>query len=93
MTDKEAIKRLKEVQAEFNENWVDYGGINEAFKKAYQALKKPQGEWKTDGAGNITCSNCRFSLGSKIVKLLHPFSFPYCPECGAKMRGEEECNS
>lgn len=48
MTNEEAIKRLKEVQAEFNENWVDYGGINEAFEKAYQALEavleKPQGE-------------------------------------------------
>lgn len=39
MTNEEAIKRLKEVQAEFNENWVDYGGINEAFEKAYQALE------------------------------------------------------
>lgn len=46
MTDEEAIKRLKQVQAEFNENWVDYGGINEAFKKAYQALEeRPQGEY------------------------------------------------
>lgn len=45
MTNKEAIKRLKEVQAEFNENWVDYGGINEAFKKAYRALEeRPQEE-------------------------------------------------
>ncbi len=40
MTNEEAIKRLKEVQAEFNENWIDYGGINEAFEKAYQALRK-----------------------------------------------------
>lgn len=40
MDNKEAIKRLKEVQAEFNENWVDFGGINEAFKKAYQALEE-----------------------------------------------------
>lgn len=46
MTNEEAIKRLKEVQAEFNENWVDYGGINQAFEKAYKALEeRPQGEW------------------------------------------------
>lgn len=39
MTNEEAIKRLKEVQAEFNENWVDYGGINQAFELAYKALE------------------------------------------------------
>ena len=36
MTNEEAIKRLKEVQIEFNENWVDYSGINEAFEKGPQ---------------------------------------------------------
>ena len=46
MTNEETIKRLKEVQAEFNENWVDYGGINKAFEKAYKALEeRPQGEY------------------------------------------------
>lgn len=86
MTNEEAIKRLKQVQAEFNENWVDYGGINEAFEKTYQALKRPQYEWITDNAGNITCSNCGFSLGSKVVKLLYPFNFSYCPDCGGRMK-------
>lgn len=80
MTNKEAIKRLKEVQAEFNENWVDYGGINEAFEKAYQALKeRPQGEWihyLGCGIGNGICSECGQVGETK----------KYCGNCGADMR-------
>lgn len=52
--------------------------------------KRPTGEWVTDDAGNITCSNCGFSLGSKIAKLLYPFDFPYCPNCGADMKKGEK---
>lgn len=45
MTNEEAIKKLKKVQAEFNGNWIDCGGINKAFEKAYQALEeRPQDE-------------------------------------------------
>lgn len=45
MTNEETIKRLKQVQAEFNENWVDYGGVNQAFENAYKALEeRSQGE-------------------------------------------------
>jgi predicted RNA-binding Zn-ribbon protein involved in translation (DUF1610 family) len=40
----------------------------------------------TDSDGNIICPNCGFSLGSKVVKLLYPFEFSYCPDCGALMK-------
>ena len=39
MTEDEAIKRLKEQQNEFNENWVDYAGINEAYNMAIRSLE------------------------------------------------------
>lgn len=89
MTNEEAIKRLKEVQAEFNENWVDYGGINEAFEKAYQALEeRPQGEWIPQGdefSWVFKCSCCGWVDG-------YPFNerHKYCPNCGADMRGGKE---
>ena len=92
MTNEEAIKRLKQVQAEFNENWVDYGGINEAFEKAYQALEeRPQGEWSDESKDSLLCSAC----GKRVYK---PFigGFPtertshyypnFCAFCGADMR-------
>ena len=56
-----------------------------ALKKAEVLYKRVHGKWITDSVGNITCSNCGFSLGSKVVKLLHPFDFPHCPDCGVKM--------
>lgn len=35
-------QKLKTVQAEFNGNWIDYGGINQAFELAYKALEERQ---------------------------------------------------
>ena len=40
MTNKEAIKKLKEQQAEFNENYVDFAGVNEAYDLAIKALEE-----------------------------------------------------
>lgn len=49
MTNEEAIRILKNLQIEFNENYVDYSGVNGAFNLAFEALRKknerPQGEW------------------------------------------------
>lgn len=72
MTNEEAIKRLKEVQAEFNENWVDYGGINEAFEKAYQALQKGTEEEKP------FVTECR----DTAIKKNLPLYFIYYEETG-----------
>lgn len=52
----------------------------------FKSKAKPKYEWIIDDAGNITCSNCGFSLGSNVVKLLYPFEFTYCPDCGKKVR-------
>jgi hypothetical protein len=40
MTREEAIKKLKEQQNEFNEHWIDYAGINEAYNMAIEALEQ-----------------------------------------------------
>lgn len=81
MTNEEAIKRLKEVQAEFNENWVDYGGINEAFEKAYRALAEgPQGKWIFHKDYN---ESCRY--GCNQCGNLTNIPGNFCPNCGAKM--------
>ena len=39
MTNEQAIKILKNLQIEFNENWLDYSGVNEAFNLAFEALE------------------------------------------------------
>lgn len=61
-------------------------GYKQAILDGKTQYQRPQGEWITDSAGNITCSNCRFSLGSKVVKLLYPFDFSFCPDCGTRMQ-------
>ena len=47
MTAEEAVKILKEQQAEFNEKWVDYGRVNKAYNKAIQALEAQPKDAKT----------------------------------------------
>lgn len=39
MTIEEAIKKIKEQQNEFNEHWIDYAGINEAYKMAIRSIE------------------------------------------------------
>lgn len=39
MTNEEAIKKLKEQQNEFNEHYIDYAGINEAYNMAIRSLE------------------------------------------------------
>lgn len=40
MTNKEAIKKIKEQQNEFNEHCIDYAGINKAYNMAIKALEQ-----------------------------------------------------
>ena len=42
MTIDRAIKKLKGQQADFNEQYIDFGGINDAFYTAYEIMRKYQ---------------------------------------------------
>jgi hypothetical protein len=85
----EAIFELSLVKAvvldpDFNSRAV------EAIDMAIEALKQPErpkGRWigmPRMGVHDMCCSNCRYSSGIRF------WNSPYCPNCGADMRGEEE---
>ena len=42
MTIDRAVKKLKGQQADFNEQYIDFGGINDAFNTAYEVMHKYQ---------------------------------------------------
>lgn len=90
MTNEEAIKKLKEQQAEFNDTYVDFAGINEAYNLAIKALEaRPQGEWinhRNDYGHNIAdCSLCGKTMQWHDED---KDGIPrYCWYCGADMRG------
>lgn len=44
--------------------------------------KRPQGEWILNPLGDYVCSKCSFVVG-KIER-------NFCPDCGVKMRSDEE---
>ena len=63
-----------------NEDWKS-AEISDLIK-TYE--ERPQGEWKETDIPESTlckCSVCNFDLGA--------YSFNFCPNCGADMRGEE----
>ncbi len=37
-----AVEKLKDQQADFNEQYIDFGGINDAFNTAYEVMRKYQ---------------------------------------------------
>ena len=50
MTNKEAIRILNEQRNKFMDEWVDFGGVNEAYNMAIQALEEKD---------SVLCKNCR----------------------------------
>lgn len=53
------------------------------LRRAILDPERPQGEWKETDIPKSTlckCSICNFDLGA--------YSFNFCPNCGADMRGE-----
>ena len=78
MTNKEAIKILKEQQAEFNDEYIDYGGVNEAYNLAIEALEINRGIPKI-----YKCPKCLYVFSGIN-------SPDKCPNCGATMGAENE---
>ena len=72
-------------------DWKDSDDIAEQlYTEGYR--KQSEGEWKVDGNDynrRAQCSNCEKEYAVQRGMLqLH--RFPYCPNCGAKMKGGAE---
>ena len=50
MTNQEAIRILNEQRNKFMDEWVDFGGVNEAYNMAIQALEEKD---------CVRCKNCK----------------------------------
>ena len=88
MDNKEVIKKLKEQQAEFNENYVDFAGVNAAYDLAIKALEEkeadrwiPVSERLPDEYEVLCCDN------RKNIMIGHPFS-DEDSECGYSAENE-----
>ena len=72
----EALRQVEELEAEIDVlNWT----IEKLSKE------RPEGRWISNGIPESTlrgCSACGYTCGA--------YTFNYCPNCGAEMRGEEE---
>ncbi len=88
MTNQEAIRILNEQRNEFMDKWVDFGGVNEAYNTAIQALKEQEAiEPDVDSEGTCTCGNCGETVGWYPVESKEPVKFgKFCSECGRAVK-------
>lgn len=88
MTNKEAIRILNEQRNKFMDEWVDYGGINEAYNMAIQVLKEQEAiEPDVDSEGTCTCGNCGENVGWYPVGSKEPIRLcKFCSECGREVK-------
>ena len=69
-----AIKKLKGQQADFNEQYIDYGRINDAFFTAYEVMRKYQkiqeiiADWKSDGGAFEMSESYWLRLISEVLE-------------------------
>ena len=90
MTNKEAIEVLINHISPYDDCKAD-NEANQAIRLAIKALEaRPQGEWEfvsygsNPNSGRWRCSKCK-----DVYRSMKP-DFKFCPECGARMSGEEE---
>lgn len=86
MTNQEAIRILNEQRNKFMDEWVDFGGVNEAYNMAISLLKeqeavKPKSKVRHGANAQIQhfCGNCNSMLHGKLK---------YCSECGKAVKWE-----
>lgn len=80
MTNQEAIRILDEQRNKFMDEWVDFGGVNEAYNIAIQALKEQEAveptlirEGRNKNYNDYVCPRC----DNEVV-----YEQNYCSECG-----------
>ena len=86
MTNEETIKWLKLL----NTSTLIYGEYSEAIDVAIEALSadRPKGEWKwSESDVSWMCGRC----GCVFEEIDWRPDYNFCPNCGADMRGEEDC--
>ena len=72
MTNQEAILILNEQRNKFMDEWVDFGGVNEAYNMAIQALEEKD---------CVRCINCRNNNECSIQYMQRlEFASVYTPE-------------
>lgn len=72
MTNQEAIQILNEQRNKFMDEWVDFGGVNEAYNMAIQALEEKD---------CVRCINCRNNNQCSIqYQQRLEFASAYAPE-------------
>lgn len=87
MTREEAIAKINRLRNEYNDQYIDYCGVNEAVNMAIEALKAEpkRGRWVREPNCWYRCAVC----GDHYPSIADNMKYNYCPNCGALMEKQE----
>lgn len=91
MTREIAITIMERQKNVFLEEYVDFGTVAEAYDMAIEALaqERKTGKWIEDD-DEIISGHCSVCGWSAILYETDVVGMPYCPNCGADMRGGQD---
>jgi len=91
MTNQEAIRILNEQRNKFMDEWVDFGGVNEAYDMAITLLKEQESVVPKYNARTnwYECGDCHYSMTSGMHckgELIPAYKVGFCAKCGKAVR-------
>lgn len=97
MTGKEAIRILEEQRNRFMDEYVDFGGVNEAFRKAIDLLKEREPveprKVQIKQAGPLYfrcyCQRCGNHVGNIIGHSVAKTHSNFCDRCGQTVKWDD----
>ena len=83
MTNEEAARILEQQKNKFLDEWVDFGGVTEVYKKAIALLNIQEAtEWIQISPAKIyECKQCGQQIMTNDIS-----SYKYCHGCGRKVK-------
>lgn len=96
MTEQEAVQILNEQRNRFMDEYVDFGGVNEAFSKAIYSLQRQEPKTMTEYDDGWDCPSCGLKLIGKtasgypcdLIDLPDDEIVKFCPVCGQAVKWE-----
>ena len=91
MTNQEAVRILDEQRNKFMDEWVDFGGVNEAYNIAIQVLKEQEAVVPKYNARTnwYECGACHYSMTSGMHcrgELIPAYKVGFCAKCGKEVK-------
>lgn len=98
----DVLEEINRIGAKAFTDYADYSNFFDFVSELPKSEERPTGEWVEDNYAGIHCSECDYTPSKDVVIKLYADGSrerrgnynltPYCPICGAYMKGKEKKN-